>query len=57
MNRKLIIIDDPYRANSCPIDLPEIRRKMLETLKSRGVILTVTQVVHDKEIKWFEELI
>jgi len=55
MTRELIIIDDPYRPNSCPIDYPERMSKLLETLKSRGIIVTVSQIVHDKEIQLYTE--
>lgn len=55
MNKELIIIDDPYRPNSCPIDYPERMSKILETLRSRGVVVTVSQIVHDKEIQLCKE--
>ena len=55
MTRELIIIDDPYRPNSCPLDYPERMSKILETLRSRGVIITINQIVHDKEIQLCKE--
>ncbi len=55
MNRELLIIDDPYRPNSCPIDYPERMNKLLETLKSRGVIIFISQIVHDREIELCKE--
>lgn len=55
MNKELIIIDDPYRPNSCPIDYPEKMSKLLETLKSRGVVISISQIFHDKEITLCKE--